>query len=59
MVSSRVTNTEGDLIFTLNGERILKDNLQNKFRKNVEAKSGSFRRLITTNNFENFASSIS
>ncbi len=37
IVSSRVTNAEGDLIFTLDGERILQDNLQDKFRKYVEA----------------------
>jgi integrase len=37
IVSSRVANAKGDLIFTLNGERILQDNLQDKFRKYVEA----------------------
>jgi integrase len=37
IVSSRVANAKGDLIFTLNGERILQDNLQDKFRKYVTA----------------------
>jgi site-specific recombinase XerD len=36
IVSSRVANAKSDLIFTLNGERILQDNLQDKFRKHVE-----------------------
>ncbi len=37
IVSIRVANAKSDLIFTLNGERILQDNLQDKFRKYVEA----------------------
>ena len=36
IVSSRVANAKGDLIFTLDGARILQDNLQDKFRKYVE-----------------------
>jgi integrase len=36
IVSSRVTNAKSELIFTLDGERILQDNLQDKFRKYVE-----------------------
>jgi integrase len=37
IVSRRVDNAKGELIFTLNGERILQDNLQDKFREFVEA----------------------
>jgi len=37
IVPRRVGNAESDLIFTLNGERIPQDNLQDKFRKYVEA----------------------
>lgn len=37
IVSRRVDNAKGELIFTLDGERILQDNLQDKFRKYVEA----------------------
>jgi len=37
IVARRVAIAKGDLIFTLNGERILQDNLQDKFRKYIEA----------------------
>ena len=37
IVSRRVTNEKSELIFTLDGERILQDNLQDKFRKYVVA----------------------
>jgi integrase len=36
IVSRRVGNTKGELIFTLDDARILQDNLQDKFRKYVE-----------------------
>jgi integrase len=36
IVARRTTEQKGELIFTLNGERILQDNLQDKFRKYVE-----------------------
>ena len=37
IVTRRVNHERGDLIFTLNGERILQDNLQDKFKKYVKA----------------------
>jgi integrase len=37
IVSRRVEQEKGELIFTLNGEEILQDNLQDKFRKYVKA----------------------
>jgi len=37
IVSNRVAIEKGELIFTLESERILQDNLQDKFRKYVEA----------------------
>ncbi len=37
IVSSRVANAKGELVFTLDGERMLQDNLQDKFRKYVAA----------------------
>jgi len=37
IVSRRIDNAKGELIFTLDGARILQDNLQDKFRKYIEA----------------------
>jgi len=37
IVSRRVDNAKGELVFTFNGERILQDNLQDKFRNYVKA----------------------
>ena len=43
IVNRRVKTEQSELIFTLSGERILQDNLQDKFRKYIEAAESLIR----------------